>query len=139
MGKVNREQGLVIAEDGDMVRIQVGRHNDCASCGACAGSKHIIIEAMNPLGARSGQRVVFEVREVSVLKGAFMVFVLPLLLAALGAFIGWKAGMAWGYDLTYAAIAGGLLLFLLSLGGVKLFDRSVAKDQSMKPVVVEIL
>ena len=139
MGKVNREQGLVIEEHGDMVKNQVGRHNDCQSCGACPGSQHIIIDAVNTLGAKKGQRVAFEVRETSVLKGAFMVFVLPLIAAAIGAFLGWRAGEAWSYDLTHAAIAGGLLLFLVSLGAVRLFDRSVARDQSMKPVIVEIL
>jgi sigma-E factor negative regulatory protein RseC len=139
MSKVNREQGVVIEVEGDMVKIQVGRHSDCTNCGACPASQHIIIDAVNKPGAKKGQRVAFEVRETSVLKGAFMVFVLPLLAAALGAFLGWQAGGAWGYDLTYAAVIGAVLVFVLSLGGVKLFDRSVAGDQSMKPVVVEIL
>ena len=133
------EQGLVLEVHGDIARIRVGRHNDCSACGACASAQNMVLEALNPLQAKPGQRVRFEMKEANVLQGAFMVFVMPLLCAALGGLFGWQAGMTWQWDATKAAVFGAVVFFLFSLLGVKLFDRSVAKKQSLKPVIVEIL
>lgn len=133
------EQGLVIEVVGKTARIQVGRHNDCTSCGACPSSQHIIITANNDIGAKVGQRVTFEQKEVNILQGAFMVFAMPIIAAFIGAILGKFIGESCGYDLTYATVVGGSVLFLLSLAGVKLFDRAVGRDQSTKPVIVSIL
>jgi len=133
------EQGLVIEVVDKTARIQVGRHSDCTSCGACPSSQHIIIMANNDLGAAVGQRVTFEQKEVNILQGAFMVFAMPIIAAFIGAVLGRFIGESYGYDLTYATIIGGSVLFLISLAGVKIFDRAVAKDQSTKPVIVSIL
>ncbi len=133
------EQGWVIEADGSMAKIRVGRHADCSSCGACASAQNMVIDALNPLAARPGQRVRFEMKETNILQGAFMVFVMPLLCAALGGFLGGKAGMAWGWDTTQAAVLGAVLFFVFSLIGVKLYDKAVGKRQNLKPVIVEIL
>ena len=68
-----------------------------------------------------------------------MVFAMPIIAAFIGAILGRFIGEGYGYDLTYATVIGGSVLFLLSLAGVKLFDRAVARDQSTKPVIVSIL
>ena len=133
------EEGLVLEVEGEMAKIKVGRHNDCKACGGCAGTDHIILDAVNKIDAQPGQRIAFEMCETSIVRGAFMVFVLPLIAAALGAFAGWQAGEAWGYDLVHAALVGGVIVFALSLVVVKLYDRSMARDMSMKPVIVKIL
>ncbi len=82
---MKQEQGLVIELKDGLARIKVGRHTECVSCGACPSSQHVMVEAINPLGAKPGQRVKFELQEQHMLTGAFVVFVLPLLCAALGA------------------------------------------------------
>lgn len=93
------EQGLVIEVNNDMAKIKVGRHNDCRNCGACPGNDSVIISANNKIGAKPGQRVAFEVKEDNVLKAAFVVFILPLIVAFIGALLGRAAGII--LDLIY--------------------------------------
>lgn len=128
-----------------LARIRVGRHAECVSCGACAGAQNVMVDAVNRMGARPGQRVRFEMQEEHVLRGAFVVFILPLFAAGFGAVLGWQYGTSQGMEalgeesLQNPAICGAILLFLLSLAGVKLYDRKAGRNQQMKPVIVEIL
>lgn len=133
------EQGVILELIGDEAKIKVGRHSDCSSCGGCAGAQHIIIDALNPVDAQVGQRVELELKETNVLVGAFTVFVIPLVAAFLGAVFGWYLGEQYGYNVIHSAVAGGIIVFLLSLVWVKLFDRSVAADQKSKPCITRIL
>ena len=132
---MKQEQGLVLEVRGDVAYVKVGRHGECAACGACAGAQNITVDALNRLGARPGQRVMFEMQESHVLAGAFVVFVLPLLALSLGGALGGWLG-AWGS--TPMAI-GAAVGFAASLPVVRMFDRRAAGSSDMKPVIVEIL
>lgn len=136
---MKQEQGLVIEVHDGMARIKVGRHEECTGCGACPSSRHVMVEAVNRVGAQPGQRVRFELREQHMLLGAFVVFVLPLLAAGAGAVLGWLIGPGAGVGADYAAPAGAAALFVLSLPAVKYFDRRAGRNQELKPVILEIL
>jgi sigma-E factor negative regulatory protein RseC len=58
------EQGLVIDVANGEAKIRVGRHSDCKNCGACPGNDSVIVCADNKIGAKPGQRVAFEVKEL---------------------------------------------------------------------------
>ncbi|MCI1247729.1 MAG: SoxR reducing system RseC family protein [Megasphaera sp.] len=133
------EEGTIlsIGEDG-LAEIKVGRHSDCIACGACAGSENIVIKALNPIGAKVGQHVKFEVREVNIVIGAFVCFVMPLLVAAAGAFAGYWYSTIQNVDYVQYASIGGIAGFLLGAVGVKLFDRSLTNDVNAKPKVTEV-
>ena len=136
---MKQEQGLVIELKDGLARIKVGRHTECVSCGACPSSQHVMVEAINPLGAKPGQRVKFELQEQHMLTGAFVVFVLPLLCAALGAVLGWQLGPLAGHTGDAPIILGAAIFFLLSLAAVKAFDRRAARNHGSKPLIVEII
>ncbi len=142
---MKQEEGVVLEVSDGLARVRVGRHSDCISCGACAGAQNIVVDAVNRLGAEPGQRVRFELQEEQVLTGAFVVFILPLLAAGIGGLAGWQFGIMQGMDtlnlesLTNPAIGGALLFFLLSLFGVKLYDRKAGRNRQKKPVIIEIL
>ncbi len=136
---MKQEQGIVVEVKGDIAHVKVGRHEECTGCGACPSSRHVMVDAVNGLGAKPGQRVRFEMREEHVLVGAFVVFIMPLAAAGIGAAVGWQVGMLQGMEETTSMAAGAVLFFLLSLLGVKLFDRQASRNQKMKPVIVEIL
>ena len=89
-------------------------------------------------GAQVGQHVKFEVREVNIVIGAFVCFIMPLLVAAAGALLGHWLGIAQAMDATQTAIAGGIIGFLLGAVGVKLFDRSLTNDDNAKPKIIEV-
>ena len=71
------EEGIVTAvKDDGLAEVKVGRHSDCIACGACPGAENITVTARNGVGAAVGQRVTFEVREVNIVVGAFVCFIM---------------------------------------------------------------
>lgn len=136
---MKQEQGMVMSVADGLAHVKVGRHEDCSGCGACASSRNVFVDAVNRVGAQPGQRVRFAVQEEKVLLAAFMVFVLPLLAAALGAAAGWQAALSYGWEEDYAMGIGALVFFLLSWLLVRCYDRRVSRNQQGKPVIIEIL
>lgn len=135
--KIEEGTILSIEEDG-LAEVKVGRHSDCMACGACPGAEHIVVKALNPLGAQVGQHVKFEVREVNIVIGAFICFIMPLIVAGIGAIAGHWIGLSQGIDAVQAAIVGGIAGFVIGVIGVKLFDRSLTNDINAKPKIIEV-
>lgn len=133
------EKGLVIEVIDNVAKIKVGRHNDCKNCGACPGSDSVIISANNKVGAKPGQRVAFQMKEVNILSAAFVVFILPLIAAVIGVLLGWVVGKYSGFNTHIFQIAGGIIAFLLSMIFVKLFDRSTTESEKSQPEIISIL
>ena len=133
------EEGTVVSilENGE-AEVKVGRHSDCIACGACPGAEHIVVKALNPIGAKVGQHVRFEMREINIVIGAFMCFIMPLLVCAIGAIGAHYLAVANGYDTTQTSIIGGIIGFVVGVIGVKLFDRSLTNDVKAKPKITEI-
>lgn len=136
---MKQEQGLVVEVYDGLAKIKVGRHAECTSCGACPSSRQVMVEAVNKIGAHPGQRVRFAMQEQNVLVGAFVVFVLPLLAAGLGAVAGWLLAPSLSVSAAQGSAGLALVALVLALGFVRYFDRRVARRQEMKPVIVEIL
>ena len=99
------EEGTIISLlDNGLAEIKVGRHSDCIACGACDGANDIVVKALNPVGAKVGQHVSFELRETNIVVGAFVCFIMPLLVAVIGAFLGYLAGQNGSVDTVQAEI-----------------------------------
>ena len=133
------EQGLVIEVINDVAKVKVGRHSDCKNCGACPGSDSVIINASNKIGAKSGQRVMFELKEKNILKAAFVVFILPLIALFIGVILGGFIGRYAGFNIRMLQIIGGLIAFTLSVVIVKAFDKATTESEKSKPVIIRIL
>lgn len=133
------EQGLVIEVNDNVAKIKAGRHSDCKNCGACPGDNNIIITATNNIGAKPGQRVLFEIKEDKVLKATFIVFILPLVFAFIGVLIGGGVGQHFNSDSYIFEIAGGVITFLLSLAFVKFYDKAVNANNKSQPSIISIL
>lgn len=138
MEKVQEGIVLELLADG-MAKVKTSRHNDCENCGACPGNSAMVLTARNPLGAKPGQLVAIEVKEVNMLKAAFIVYMQPLLAAFGGAVGGWLAAERLGMDVLMLQILGGVLGFALAIGYVKYFDISSKTNLSMQPVIRDIL
>lgn len=136
---MEREEGLVLETEGRIAKIKVGRHSECKSCGACPGNDSAVITAKNDIGAVPGQRVIFEANEVNSLKGAFVVFVLPLIGVFLGAILGGRIGELLEYPVIPGRIIGGIIALILAAVFIKIFDRSVGRKEKSLPVIVKIL
>ena len=92
---------------------------DCHKCSGCgAAQEAIVLEAENPIGAAVGDFVTVCAATGPVLKGAAMLYMMPLVLFFLGYLLG---AMAWG--------KGGLvgcLAFVLGIALAVVYDRKVA-------------
>jgi len=134
-----QQEGIVIEIRGEMARVKTSRHNDCENCGACPGNSAIVLDARNPVGAKTGQRVVIEIQEVNMLKAAFIVYVLPLLAAFAGAITGGWLASRMGQESIWFQVAGGLVFFAIAIFYIKVFDRSSRSDVAMQPVIIRVL
>lgn len=134
-----QQEGLVVEVVGRMAKVKASRHSDCENCGSCPGNTAIVVEALNSAEAKPGQRVAIEIREVNMLKAAFIVYMAPLIAAFAGAIAGTYAASYIGADSVIISIAGGGIFFALAIWYVKHFDYMARNDEQMRPVVVKIL
>lgn len=134
-----QQEGLVVEVSGSMAKVKASRHSDCDNCGACPGNTAIVVEALNLAAAKPGQRVAIEIRQVNMLKAAFIVYMAPLIAAFAGAITGNYASTFIGIDSLIASIAGGVGFFTLAVWYVKYFDHMARNDERMRPVIVSVL
>ncbi len=107
------EEGTVVSVFADgSAEVKVGRHSDCIACGACEGAKDIVVTAVNKVNAKEGQHVKFEFHDTNIVVGAFICFVMPLLLAAAGAIIGYFVSGSFGTDAVRSEVVGSILIAL---------------------------
>lgn len=105
---------------------------DCHKCQGCgAAEEKLLLMAENPLGAQPGDIVNIESDTGPVLRGAMILYMLPLLQF----FLGYGLGAALGLS---AAIFGGCG-FLLAIGIVILYDRKIAKKTQSVYTIKEII
>lgn len=136
-----QQEGIVLEViAGNLAKVKTSRHNDCENCGACPGNSAIVLEARNDIGAKPGQRVAVEVREINMLKAAFIVYILPLINTFIGAVVGGVLGeRLLVSDLLWTQITGGIVGFSLSIIYIKFFDSAARMDVKMQPIIVRIL
>jgi len=133
------QEGIILEVIGKMAKVKANRHSDCENCGSCPGNTAIVVEAINMADAKPGERVAIEIREVNMLKAAFIVYMAPLLAAFTGALAGNYAASYIGMDSLLLSIAGGVGFLILAVWYVKYFDQMARTDKRMRPVVVAIL
>jgi sigma-E factor negative regulatory protein RseC len=140
------EVGYVEETQGDIAKVRMTRTSMCASCKKCGlfaagGSGDLLIEARNDSNAVPGDWVRVEMDSSNVLKAAFIVYIVPLLFAAVGYPVGlWVSR---GLDLLVspetAGIAGAALFFLGSYGVIRAYDRRCWANREFMPVVKGVL
>lgn len=96
---------------------------DCHKCSGCgAAQEAIVLKAVNPIGAKSGDFVTIQSATAPVLKGAAVLYMMPLALF----FLGYLAGaLAWD-----AGALVGCLAFVLGICLVVVYDRQVAQKDN---------
>lgn len=135
----NESSGIVIEVKDGMAKVRTSNHGDCANCGACPGAAASVINVKNPIDAKPGQHVLFEIEQTNMLKAAFIVYILPLVGIFLGGLIGTFISNKIGGHLKIFQIGGAVIIFILSLLYVKVFDKSTGRNEAAKPVIKRIL
>ncbi len=132
------QDGIVVAVEGKMARVKTSRHNDCENCGACPGNSAIVIEADNSIGAKQGQFVEMEIQERGLLKAIFVVFLIPLIFAVLGAAIGLFLAPMLPYDRFNVQITCVVIAFTIALVYVRQSDRRAKARAGRQPTITRI-
>ncbi len=131
------EVGLVesVNEKRGTAKVVFDRKSACDKCGMCLTSKgekmKVYVEVKNTLGAKVGDKVGVSMSDKFVLRAAFVVYVIPVVLVGAGLAIFRKFN-----DLILlAVIAVGLLLGV----GIGIFvDRMVRKKGTFAPTLTQI-
>jgi sigma-E factor negative regulatory protein RseC len=131
------EQGVVIAQEGHQVVVQVAESDSCSHCSAkgfciMTGDGSVRITAEDKLGAKEGDTVTVRLGEGRKIAGTAMVFLTPLSGLFLGLFIGIaRYGQSGG-------VIGALAGFVVGLAALWALDRYFCSRTTFRPRVTSI-
>ncbi len=125
VGESMREIGQVVAISGDRAVIEVQRASacgeNCAHCmGGCMPTRHRAV-VKNPLGAAVGDRVKIEAKDKAIIRSAFLVYIVPILISFL------TYGLAQGFGAQeVGSMCAGLFGLVLSFCILNRLDKKMA-------------
>lgn len=143
------ENATVVSIENNQTWIETQRKSACGQCSAnkgCGtsvlskviGNKLSKMKAINKINAKVGDEVVVGLNEKSLLKGAFMTYLLPLLYLFVFSILGQLVTdnfQIYNGELLVIFFAG--LGFYLGMRKVKSFSKSIEKNESYQPVILE--
>lgn len=135
-----RSEGIVLEIKGEYAVVMATSHSGCDATYCCQGEgvSKTSAEMINPVHAVQGDKVIFEVKENSMLLAAFIVYVMPLILAFTGAGIGSYLSPTLHLGSTLSAVIGAAIFFAIALVIVKAYDNFAANSDNMKPIILSI-
>lgn len=140
------EQGRVIALEPGAVWVETLRKSTCSGCAAKSGcgqglmdrlgvrERRGTIRALSDLQLQVGDSVVIGIQEDALLRGAVLVYLLPLLLLFSAALVAAQLGLAEPY-----VIMAGLGGFLVSWLFVRKRSQHAAGDSALQPMVLRAM
>ena len=138
--------GLVINTTNDTAIVNLQRHLTCESCGKCgilsgSGKRDITVEALNPIQAQSGQRVILETDDRQILFISFMLYLVPVAALLSGIFLGLAAAARLNLTMNHElfAVCTGLVMMAMVFTLIRLWDRSVKNNPKYKPVITGLI
>jgi len=144
------EKAIVVAIKNNETWIETQRQSACGQCSAnkgCGtsvlskvlGNKFSKMKAINPIHAQVGDEVTVALNENSLLKGAFMTYLLPLLFLFIFAFFAQFISATFSIEnVELVTIIFSVLGFYLGLQKLKSFSKSISGDERFQPVIIKI-
>lgn len=141
-----KETGRVVAIETDGLWVETIRQSTCGSCSvkkACGhqllnkvgtGQSHhirVLLGDLSPADFNLGDEVAISIPEAVLVKGALLVYMLPLVTMLLGAV---ATSRYWAGDL--AAFAGALAGFLLGVAVVQFHAIANRDNKALQPTVI---
>ena len=91
---------------------------DCHKCSGCGAAREtLLFDAVNAVGAQAGDAVIVRSESAPVLKGAAVLYMVPLVLF----FVGYFVADRWGFG-----PLGGIVGFGAGIAAAAVYDRRVA-------------
>ena len=143
------ENATVVLIENNQTWIETQRKSACGQCSAnkgCGtsvlskvlGNKLSKMKAINKIDAKVGDQVVVGLNEGSLLKGAFIIYMLPLLFLFLFSLAGQLISQNLQINnseviiIIFAALG-----FYVGMRRVKFFSRSIEKNENYQPVILK--
>lgn len=119
------EVGQVIENKGNLVVVQLERHDACGKCRACVAgmeSKEMYLEAFNECNAEVGDLVTVSLEQSNFLKAVLIMYVIPLIALLVGIGAGyWIIGSELG------AVIVGLVFLAISFFIIHMNEEAFRK------------
>jgi len=143
------ETAIVVLIEDNQTWVETQRKSACGQCSASKGcgtsvlskvigNKLSKIKAINNIDAQVGDEVVIGLNEQSLLKGAFMTYMLPLVFMFIFALVGQVISANLQIQNNeLLVIVFSVVGLLLGLRQVKTFSSAIAKDESYQPVILK--
>lgn len=143
------ENAIVVSIIDDQTWIETQRKSVCGQCSASkgcgtsvlskvVGNKLSKMKAINKVNAKVGDEVVVALNENSLLKGAFMTYLLPLIYLFLFSFLGQLISSNLQLGNSEPLIIGFAILgFYLGIRRLKRFSASIAENENYQPVILK--
>lgn len=137
--------GQIISVDNKVAMIEVKRVSACGEkCGSCSGGckgTGIYIEADNSIEANPGQFVKVDMETNRVMKAAFVVYVLPLIMLVVGIISGLYIHDSLNLVVSSDIFSFGLgfLLMVMAYSIVKVFDKSYKSNNRIRYIITRVL
>ena len=141
------EQGIVVDIKDDKAIIKTERGSTCEKCQAkdlcqsIGGGNEMLVEALNPVNAKIGNRVMFKVSAAMLLKTSLIIYLVPLFGFISGVVIGQELA-GYIYPKLNPDLASGIfgVLFLgLAFFSIRIYGKSVENKQGFRPVIIRII
>ncbi|HWR71847.1 MAG TPA: SoxR reducing system RseC family protein [Nitrospirota bacterium] len=140
------EEGIVAEVSGDVAKVAILKKSACEQC-AASGVCHPgegdqdLMEALNPLDAKKGQKVKVAIAPQIYLKASLILYGIPMASLVGGAIIAKNLAIKFGAEAQSDlwAFSAGMLCMIVSFLFLRRYNRKVEKTQEYKPVIIEIL
>ena len=143
------ENAIVVSIENNQTWIETQRKSACGQCSAnkgCGtsvlskvmGNKLSTMKAINKINAKVGDEVIVGLNENSLLKGAFMAYLLPLFYLFLFSFVGqFIAHYFQIQNSELVIIAFAVIGFYFGMKKLKVFSVSIANNENYQPVILK--
>ncbi|MDH5600117.1 MAG: SoxR reducing system RseC family protein [Gammaproteobacteria bacterium] len=143
------ETAIVVSIENNQTWVETQRKSACGQCSAnkgCGtsvlskviGNKLSKIKAINNINAQVGDEVVIGLKEQSLLKGALMTYMLPLVFLFIFSLVGQVVSENLQFqDSELLVIIFAVVGLLLGLRQVKVFSIDIAENENYQPVILK--
>lgn len=141
------EHGVVMQKKEHIAVIRATRTGGCDSCAskkschsAGAADNEVLIEALDPIGVKVGDRVAFSVSAGAVLKAGFLLYMLPVAFFIAGLVLGQTvlAGALPAYNADLVTGMTGLVFLVAAFLGLKVYGFLTEKTGALRPRVLRV-
>ena len=132
----------VKADQAMVTTVRRGVCDECGDCGSCAleigMGKNVPDQVLvnNPIGARVGDYVEFDLAGHAELKLSALIWIVPVIGMVTGAVLGDRLFSTAAGSSDQAALLGAVLGLVITFIPLMIYDRLVARDQRLVPAII---